>query len=210
EELLADATFDVVGFLATEVAENDTEAEELLFLTGSGSGEPLGILTHLTRLIAEGYTDLAAPVAAAATVTANDVRLFPLTLPIKYRKDGSWLFNRAFLRKVAALRTEEGGAGTGEFMFQRSLALGLPNTLDGYAAVESEFYPDNVTAGAQGDPLATFGSLRHYWIVDRAQLTVRLLGELYAETDEVGYKFHKRFDAAPVRAGAFRNMTRGA
>jgi HK97 family phage major capsid protein len=174
-------------------------------------GEPLGILTHIAGLVAAGATGLNQPVAAAATVTADDVRLFPLSLPVKYRRDGTWMFSRAFLRKVAVLRTEEGGAGTGNFMFQPSLALGLPATLDGYATVESEFYPDFITdGGAQHDPLATFGSLRHYWIVDRAGLEVRLLGELYAETWEIGYRYTKRYDAAPVRAAAFRNMTRGA
>jgi HK97 family phage major capsid protein len=215
EELLDDATFDIVGFIAREIGLNDLEGEEAKFLTGSGSSEPLGILTALAKLKAAGYPELSFPHtgSGAANFTPEDIRVFRYYLKSKYRGGGTnagpvWMGPRAFIRAVTVMRTNEGGAGTGTFLFQNALSAGDPATLAGDVFLESEFFPDKVTSGTAGDPMVLYGNLSYYWIVDRSSLELKVLPELYAETDEVGYKFSKRFDAAPVRPDPFVMMER--
>jgi HK97 family phage major capsid protein len=215
EELLQDATYDIVGFIAREIAKNDLEMEEELFLAGSGSGEPLGILTALQKLKAAGYPEIGFAHSGSSNgdFTAEDIRIFRYNLKAKYRVGGpndgpSWLGPRAFIRRVALFRTEPGGAHTGDFLFQSGLSAGDPNTLAGDIFLESEFITDAITTGTAGDPMVLYGNLGYYWIVDRSSLDVKVLGELYQETDEIGYKYSKRFDAAPVRPDAFIYMER--
>lgn len=216
EELLEDSTFDIIGFLSQEIALNELESEENLFLNGTGNGEPLGILTALARLDAAGYTGLLHPHSGAGgAFTADDVKQFPYKLRKSMRVgigggSASWMSNKAWIEQVSIMRTDEGGAGTGPYMFRVGLEAGDPDTVVGYPLLESEFYPDYVTSGSAGDPMVLFGNWSHYWIVDRKSLDIRTLAEIYTETDEVGFKYARRYDAAPVRAEAFIAMTRKA
>ena len=209
EELLEDATFDVIGFISQEIAQNDLESEEEKFLTGSGAGEPLGILTALERLKDNGFTGLTYPIAGATTaMTPEEVKLFPYQLKKKYRQGAVWMSCRAFIQAVSIMRDGAGGAGTGQFLFKAGLESGDSDQIVGYDFLESEFFPDVFASGADQDKMALFGNLQYYWIIDRKSLDLRVLPELYTETDEVGYKYTKRFDAAPVRPDAFVAMER--
>ena len=56
--------------------------------------------------------------------------------------------------------------------------------------------------------MGLFANLKFYWIVDRIDLMVQRLNELYAGNDQVGFRMRKRYDGAPVLADPFQFLTR--
>lgn len=201
EQLVEDSMFPIVSYLAEEMALQSSEDEEGLFLTGSGKNEPYGVLT--APIISKQI------VGAGISVSPDDIKGLPYELRVAFRRNGTWMFNRIGLQTISKFRDNIGGAGTGQYLWQQGMQAGQPDTLLGYPIMESEFFPNAFAGGAAaGTQIALFGDWRQYWIVDRLNLTLRTLDQLYAETSEVGYKWRKRFDAAPVRLEAFVELVR--
>ena len=206
-QLVEDATFDIIGHLSEEIDRESRENDEDDILNGTGASEALGILTGLKKLFDAGFTGVAFPATsgsgyAGAAFTEDDIQVWDVQLHAAATSNASILGPRIFEEKVRLFRTKEGGANTGEYLFKRALALGAPNTLNGFPLLRSEFFPDKITAGSAGDILAVMVDLRDFWWVTRSGLDVRVLDQLYAETSEVGYMYSKRQDGAMVRADA--------
>lgn len=214
EELVEDATFDLVAFLAEEANRISDEHDELLGITGSGAGEPKGYLTCLTLL----YDKLTAPdgetigidpgIGGSQTWSGADfneefIQVFDtMVLPMSGRANAVWTGPPQFERRVRLFRDKSGGSNTGNFLFKEALEAGAPNTINGFPLLTSQFFPNNIDSGSVGDPLFHFGDLRDMWWVTRSGLRLRVLAELFAKTSEIGYKWQKRQDGALVRADA--------
>lgn len=211
EEFFENPAFDAVGEIARNAERSEREALETDILHGTGSGEIYGICTGLKDLYAAGATNIGITVAAGgASVVPAEVQTFDLELHAGARANGRWIFNRPGLKKVRLFRTEEGGSGTGEFLFKRALEAGAPDTLNGKAILETEFLQDKVTSGVAGDVLWLFGDPQDFWLVMAKDLQLRILEELYAAENMVGYKWTSAKDGSLVRADAFIYMRRGA
>lgn len=211
EEFFENPAFDAVGEIARNAERSEREALETDILHGTGSGEIYGICTGLKALYAAGATNLGITVAAGgASVVPAEVQTFDLELHAGARANGRWIFNRPGLKKIRLFRTEEGGAGTGEFLFKRALEAGAPDTLNGKAILETEFLQDKVTSGVAGDVLWLFGDPQDFWLVMAKDLQLRILEELYAAENMVGYKWTSAKDGSLVRADAFIYQRRGA
>jgi HK97 family phage major capsid protein len=204
EELLEDTSFDIVGFIASQIAEQAFDDEEQLFLTGTGRNEPFGVLTA-------GVDGFQHTGSGGAAFKPEDIKTLPFKMRAVHLNGAIWMANRKFYEQIAVMRSDSGtGTGTGNFLFQMGLALGDPATLGGYEAVSSEFFPDNISAGSAGDPLCLFGNWNNYWIVERKAMDLRVLQELYAATNQIGYRFNKRLDGAPVRRESWVTLDRKA
>lgn len=202
-DLVEDATFDLVAFLATEIARISREDDETSIIQGDGSGEALGILNALVKLYDDGTTAVGwdgQSGFSGAAFTEADIQVMDLQIHANAAAGASFLGPRLFEEKVRLFRTKEGGVGTGMFMFKRALEAGSPNTLNGFPLFRSEFFPDNITSGSAGDPIAAFVDLRDYWFIVRAALNVSFLAELYREESSYGYAWAKRVDGSLVRA----------
>ena len=209
EELFEDTAFDLIGFITSEVALTEQENEERQFLTGSGTTEAYGVLTALAKLKADGYTTGAAHTGAGATdFTPTDIRNLKRKMRAAMRGNLSWMGTSDFYERAYSLRSEDGGAGTGMFMFGMGLNAGDSDMLAGIPVLESEFFPDNYTTGSAGDPLALLANWDQYWIIDRLSTEVRLLTEVYAPDEQIGIRLRRRFDGAPVRPEAFFTLDR--
>lgn len=211
EEFFENPAFDAVGEIARNAERSEREGLETDILHGTGSGEIYGICTGLKALYAGGATNLGITVAAGgAAVVPAEVQTFDLELHAGARANGRWIFNRPGLKKIRLFRTEEGGVGTGEFLFKRALEAGAPDTLNGKAILETEFLEDKVTSGVAGDVLWLFGDPQDFWLVMAKDLQLRILEELYAAENMVGYKWTSAKDGSLVRADAFIYQRRGA
>lgn len=202
-ELIEDAAVDVTALLTDFMAMRFAEVEENDFINGTGVNAPVGLVTALTK-------NSLPSVAIAGTGTAmvpEDIVKTVYGMRAVYRTGASWLMHRLVVQAVRLFRTDIGGAGTGMFMFQPSMQAGQPPTLFGYPLYESEFFT-NPYAGSAGAPMMMFGDLKYYWIVDRIDLMIQRLNELYAANDQVGFRLRKRYDAAPVLADPFLFLTR--
>jgi len=203
-ELIEDAAVDVTSLITDFFGSiRLPEIEEVDFISGTGVNQPVGLITAMKS---KGLPTLAIAGATTAMVPEDIVKTVYGIREV-YRRGASFLLHRLVIQAVRLFRTNIGGAGTGSFMFQPSVQAGEPATLFGYPILESEFFT-NPYAGAAGDAMMMFGDLSYYWIVDRIDMMLQRLNELYAANDQVGFRLRVRYDGAPVLAEPFLFLTR--
>lgn len=169
--------------------------EAAAFATGTGSGQPTGIVTALTGT-SSVVTSTTTDVFAAADIYKVDN-----ALPARYRGNATWLANRAVYNLVRQFDTQ-GGAQ----MWER-IGADVPPQLLGRPALESEDM-DGVVNATQDNYLAVYGDMQSYVIVDRVGMTVEfiphLVGANRRPTGQRGWYAYYRVGADSVNDGAIR------
>jgi HK97 family phage major capsid protein len=183
-----------VGRLLTE-GRNDLEAVK--FILGSGTGEPMGIVTALAATDGTGSDrtiDFVAPLTGAALYALHDA------LPAKYRTRASWLANNVIYSMVRQLDTA-GGASLWAYIGE-----GRPNELIGRPVGEAEAM-DSVL-GVGNDYLALIGDFMNFVLVDRLGMQVELIPHLFGAagrpTGQRGWFAYVRNGSGLVNSNAFR------
>lgn len=171
--------------------------EAAAFATGSGSGQPTGIVTALTgtsSVVTSTTTD---------TFAAADIYKVDNALPARYRGAASWLANRGVYNLVRQMDTS-GGAQ----MWER-IGADVPAQLLGRPVYESEDM-DGVVNATQDNYLAVYGDFSNYVIADRVGMTVEfiphLVGANRRPTGQRGWYAYYRVGADSVNDGAFRML----
>lgn len=170
--------------------------QEKAYMTGDGSGKPLGIFTASNDGIPTSR-DVAA--TAATSITADDLIDVKYSLKGQYHNRAQWVMHRDLVKMVAKLKNQ----ATGEYVWQPSLQAGQPDRLLNSPVNMSEFAPNTYTAGLYA---AVYGDFEYYWIMDADQLTLQVLNEIYALSNQVGYLFQYFGDGAPVCGEAFARL----
>lgn len=124
------------------------------------------------------------------------------SLKEQYLRGASWIIHRDLAKLLAKLKD-----GESRYIWQPAVALGQPDMLLGHPVHMSEYAPNTYTTGLYA---AVFGDFRYYWIVDADQLLVKVLNELYATSNQIGYLLHYFGDGAPVLGEAFARVKLGA
>ena len=174
--------------------------QEKAYMTGNGTGKPLGIFTAsdsgipTSRDVADGNT--------ATGVTFDGLINAKYSLKEQYLRGASWIIHRDLAKMLAKLKD-----GESRYIWQPAVALGQPDMLLGHPVHMSEYAPNTYTTGLYA---AVFGDFRYYWIVDADQLLVKVLNELYATSNQIGYLLHYFGDGAPVLGEAFARVKLGA
>ena len=189
DELLDDASFDLEGYIADQLAKAIAVAEETAFCTGNGSGKPTGIFTAYGGSV--GVTT-----AAADKITADEIIDLIYSLKAPYRQNARFLMNDATVKVIRKLKD-----GNGQYLWQPAMAEGMPSTLLGFP-VETTYAP---TIQASAFVIA-FGDFDYYWIADRTDMDIRRLNELYAENGQVGFRGSRRVDGKIVQNEAIKLM----
>jgi len=189
EELLADADYDVEGYIETRCAESMADIEEEKFIAGSGSGEPRGFITDVTQNITA---------AGATTVTALELIDLEFAVGRAYRSDASYIMQDATLKIVRKLVD-----GDGRPLWQPSLQASDPSTLNGYPVYTSAYVP----AATTGLESIFFGAFKYHHIFDRTGINMQRLDELYAANGQVGFRFYARNDSALTVPAAIAKLT---
>lgn len=168
-------------------------------LTGSGSGQPLGVFTAH----ADGVTtarDVSTDNAATA-VTANGLINAKYHLKGQYWPRARWIAHRDFYKMVSKLVNAEG-----QYLWRESLRAGEPDRLLGFPAHMSEYAPNTFTSALY---VGILGDFSQYWIADAQTFAIRRLDELYAATNQIGFKGMLESDGMPVLAEAFARVKLG-
>jgi HK97 family phage major capsid protein len=174
-------------------------AEENGFMTGDGSGKPLGVFTpsangiNTDRDVAGGNT--------ATGIVANGLQAAKFALKAGYRKNANWIFHRDAVAAIAQLKDTNG-----RYIWQPGLQAGEPDTVLGIPLRESEYAPNTFTTGQY---VGIVGDFSKYWIADLLALEVQRLAELYAAANQIGFIGRKYTDGAPVLGEAFARVTLG-
>lgn len=183
EELLHDSAFDMAAYITHEFGRRVGAAEEQAILTGDGSHKPLGLL-HDTLGAELGVT-----AAAAAALTADELIDLQHSLKSGYRRRACWIMNDASIKLIRKLKD-----GNGQYLWQPGLLAGQPDTLLNQKVMTSNYMP----LPAAGNKAILYGDFSYYWLADREGRSIVRLNELYAKTDQVGFKVTQRVDGRLV------------
>ena len=173
--------------------------QEKAYMTGDGSGKPLGIFTASTSGIP---TSRDVTAAKATSIKADELIDLKYSLKGQYHTRMAWVMHRNMVKNIAKLKDNNGA-----FMWQPSIQAGQPDMLLGRAVHMTEYAPSTLAAGAY---VAVLGDFRNYWICDADTLEMKVLRELYATTNQIGYMFNYFGDGAPVVGEAFARLKMGA
>lgn len=168
------------------------ELEATKFISGSGTGEPTGIVTALTGTAAE-LTQGTNTLPLTAVYGLDDA------LPARYRMNASWLGHRKIYNVVRQFDSN-GGAG-----LWVQLRDDVPPQLIGRATYEAEAMTSTVTTGSRN---LIYGDFNNYVVADRIGMTVELIPHLVGAnrrpTGQRGWYAYYRVGADSVNDGAFR------
>lgn len=195
-DVIADDASNLDAYLSAGVARALAKTENKYTITGTGSGQPQGVMAGGTAGLA-----LASSTAIAA---AEPVTLMH-KLPAGYFEGAAWL---ARLTTIGSIRT----LGTTTFRwYERTPAgekQGNPGTgVEGVMEGKSVLISDEVAAIGTGAKSLLFGNWGLYGFVERSGLMVQRLVELYAATRQLGLLWTTRFGGAVLQAEAFQYAT---
>ena len=173
--------------------------KEKAYMTGNGTGKPLGIFTASNDGIPT-TRDIAA--ASATAITADDLLDVKYSLKGQYHPRSQWIMHRDLVKTIAKLKDKND-----QYIWQPSTQAGQPDRLFGHAVNMSEYAPNTYTAGLYA---AVLGDFQYYWIMDADELLLQVLKEKYATSNQVGYLFDYFGDGAPVCGEAFARLKMGS
>lgn len=186
----ANVTQEVARLLA--FGKETLEAQK--FITGTGSGEPFGIVAALN-----GTASNVAAVGAGFII--GHIYQTDNALPARYRGNASWLAHRAQYNRVRAFDTA-GGAG-----MWVQLQADTPPQMLGRNAYEAEAMTSTVSAA---DDVLIYGDFQNYVIADRVGMSIEfiphLVGANQRPTGQRGWYAYYRVGADSVNDDAFRML----
>ncbi len=197
EDLVNDSMFDVLALVGDEGALNLAILEDKQFLLGTGAnGEVNGILTNADI----GITGIEGPGTDVIDNTTSDRGSEALILdlidavPAQYRV-GPGLAMLGHSKTRTKIRGLVSPAGN--FVWREELSFGI--SPDGRAgSVEGIPFHINDHMAQDGTALAKVllvGNFRHFRILDRQRLTVRVSFEQKFDVEQIGLRINSRFGA---------------
>lgn len=160
----------VTAEIAKLLAQGKDDLEAPAFITGTGSGQPKGLITALAAVAGS----IVAP-ATAETFSLADVYALRSALPARYRTNAAWLANDLIYSKIRQFDTA-GGAGLWTY-----LGGDRPDQLIGKPVGEAEDMDDtlNPAITAAHNFLLAFGDLSNYVIADRVGMSIEFIPHLF-------------------------------
>lgn len=177
-----DNNFDVKAYLSNEFSRRFGKEEEYLFLNGNGTTEPTGLLTS---------AKVGATTTSLTTAGVYDalVSLY-FSVNKEYRGTSIWIMNDETAMKLRKVKDSD---GTPLWNHTNDTIFGRPVVISPYMTNTSK-------------PIL-FGDLSYFWMIIRKPLSVMVLVERYASTNDIGYAANERLDSKLVRDDAIKVLT---
>ena len=186
EESLQDIFFDVQSWLVNAAAEDFAQLEGAAIISGNGSNKPTGFLNGTINTIND---DGASPERAfgalqyVPTGKAASLPNGPFDSPIRYtqsdflittvyklkaqyRANARWLMNKNTLASIRKFKDVDG-----QYIWQRGITLGQPDTILGYPVAEMPDMPD---VGSNTYPIAFGDFYAAYTLCDRVGTSITI------------------------------------
>lgn len=192
-KLLRVSAINIDSLVQQRLAYKFAISEEKAFLTGSGSGQPLGIFTAsndgipINRDVSTGNE--------ATSIKFDGLIEAKYALKGQYWAKAKWMFHRDALKQISKLKD-----GEGQYIWQSSVVAGQPDRILNIPVLMSEYVPNTFTTGLY---VGVIGDFSFYWIVDALDMTMQRLVELYAAANQTGFIGRLECDGAPVLSEAF-------
>ncbi len=169
---------------------------EKAYMTGDGAQKPLGMFTAsadgipTSRDVSTGNT--------TTSVTWDGLINAKYSVKAQYWPNSAWVFHRDALKQISKLKD-----GDGQYLWRPSQREADPDMILGRPMEVSEYAPNTFTTGLY---VGLFGDLSYYWIADALDMTVQVLRELYAATNQDGFIARQETDGMPVLSEAFARV----
>jgi len=167
--------------------------EETAFLEGTGNNQPLGVFTASAQGISTGR-DVSTGNTDTAIQPDNLIRV-KYTLKSNYWKRARWIFHRDAVRNIRLLKD-----GDGQYLWKAGISNDKPDTIMDFPVIMSEYAPNAFTSGLY---VGILGDFSKYIIADALDMSVQVLLELYAITNQNAYILRKETDGMPTLEEAF-------
>lgn len=191
-QLLADSRIDIGDFLSYLYARELGKELDKQFMTGDGSGKPLGIRNS-------GVTNTVAQ--AGANLAYADIVSLWHALPSQYRANAVWLAHDSRFSLVERLADS-----TGRPIFvQPGQAL---QTIYSRPILEQQDIPTNLGGGANESEI-WLGDLNYYGIADREEMGLEISTQAGTsfETHQAWFKLWTRIDGRVMLKDAFAYLS---
>lgn len=180
------------------LAQGKDDLEATAHVTGSGTGQPVGIVTALT-----GGSSVVAS-AATDTFAVGDTYSLIEALPARYRRQAKWAMNVAVIGLIRKFGTADSHA------LLTHLNDGHDNLqLHGKPVLEASQF-DGVINATVDNFLAVVGDWSNYVIADRLGMVVEVIPHLFGAngrpTGQAGLYARFRSGADSVNDGGFRML----
>ncbi len=196
-ELLEDSKFNIEGYLTTSLGRRLSKIMETLFLNGTGSSQPTGIL------VSTATKDVA---TAAINVIDEDDFLELIYSVQPNSRAGAKFYVADSVMKIMQGWKDSTGRPLLQSQASATQANGILMTIFGYP-VEVNYGLDVFTSGTAGNSVM-FGNPTNYMVRQIADIRVERSTEVHFTTDEVVYKATARFDSDIIAANdSFAKLT---
>lgn len=185
EESLDDIFFNVQNWIVRQAVRGFAKGEGVAFITGNGTKKPTGFLNATPSVLGDeessGSPLTPRPYGTVQYVPTGSASGFlnsPTGSPLSfggdvfidieqelkpgYRRNARYLMNKSTQKLVRKFKDSDGN-----YIWQRSMVLGTPNTINGYPVEEFEAMP---SVGANAYPVALGDFEEGYLAVDRTML----------------------------------------
>lgn len=189
-QLLQDNAFDLPGFVARKAGQRIGRAAAAHYATGTGTGQPQGLVTGLTKNVTTG---------TASKIGYDDLVDLEHSIDQAYRDNAGYVLSDGALRDLRKLKDT-----TGRPLWAPSVAGGVPSTLNG-----RPYTIDNgLAAPADGAKPIVYGDIKSAYLIRLVRgAQVLRLTERYADFLQVGFLGFQRLDAIVQDASAAATLT---
>lgn len=207
QQNLEDSQFNLEDFMKSRMMLKFAQSEGTAFVAGSGVGRPRGLMSYPFKA-SSGYsggsaglnnvTDAVPYVASTGTtgkITADDILNVKMDLKSAYDPGSTYIFTRGTLNSIRLLKDSMNRP-----LWQPFAGANLPSMIYDTPYVEMPDMPQ-IASGAY--PIAV-GDFSYYMIVDRIQLAIRELDELFAVSGLIGFIARMRVGGDVLLPEAFR------
>jgi HK97 family phage major capsid protein len=192
---------DYPGFaaeMARLLAEGYDELQAQAFATGSGSGQPTGIITAL-----DANTNVEVKLTTAGTFDGAQINKVWAALPDRYKANATFVMSHNVGNAIATF-------GNGNNLSFVTVDLtGVVSTIRTRPAAFSSYFPDVPTSTTAAGNVLAVGDFRNYVIAERAGMEVELVPHLFGTTNgrptgQRGWFAYARHGADSVNDLGFR------
>ena len=168
--LLEDNTANVEEFIHDKITIQMATSENKSFLYGDGISQPKGILKY--EISTEGFKphQIEGVVAGEPGKIDDYTKFVELMekLPSKYLAGASWIMSRNAASHIRTIKDET----TGKFLWQNSIAHGIPDTLLGYPVVICDDMPKVSTEENECVPVLFANLYEGYQIAEKPVINI--------------------------------------
>lgn len=190
QKALDDIFFNVEGELSQDISESFAVLEGKAFLSGTGTNQPVGLLTAKTSAEADSARAFGTVQHIATGVADNFPAKDPadILIDLIYSMKAGYRTGAQFMVNSMTLATmRKWKDGQGNYIWQPAMQNGQPGSIFGYGYVTNEDMP---SAGAGAIPVV-FGNFQQAYIIfDR--VGIRSLRDPYTNKPFVGFYTTKR------------------